>query len=252
MRVMATTAFAVVLSLAVTAQAAKVSGKIVIKPEFLEALEKQERKAGENGRAYYWNEPNGIAPVRPPIVDPSSDIAVVIEREGAPAPGPNELSTVKVRAGSIEPEVIVTRPGSTIRFRNVDPFDHELFSPNLSSFRPEHQSNGAFRPIEFSEEGVFEIKCKLFSHFKAYVVVTKATFVVPVEKDGSFSVQEVQDGKYVLKVFHDGKWIHKESFEVTPAKGREIKIDVELKPEPKGSENAQSDGKEGKEAGEAK
>jgi plastocyanin len=205
MRVMAIVAFAIVLSAATMAEAARVTGKIVISPELLESITALERKTAESGRAYYWNEPNGIAPVRPPQIDPSSDIAVVVTKEGAPSPGPDELSTVKVRAGSMEPRVITTRPGSTIRFRNVDPLDHELYSPNLPNFRPEHQSNGAFRPIEFSEEGIFEIKCKLFSHFKAYVVVTKSTFIVPVQKDGSFSLSDLQDGKYILKVFHEGK-----------------------------------------------
>ena len=111
---------------------------------------------------------------------------MVLTREGAKPPGPSDVETVKVHAGGLKRNVLVTRPGSTIKFKNVDPFEHSLYSPTYSVFKPEHQANGAVRTMEFTEEGIFEIRCKLVPSFRAYVVVSKATIVVPMNADGTF------------------------------------------------------------------
>ncbi|MCP4605593.1 MAG: hypothetical protein GY847_34575 [Proteobacteria bacterium] len=232
------------------AEAAKASGKVIITGEFREALTEIEKNKAESERAFYWNEPNGIAAVRPFRINLSSDIAIIMNREGATPPKPDELTTVKVHAGAMERQVIVTRPGSTIRFRNVDPFDHELYSPGMDNFRPEFQSNGSFRPIEFAEEGIFEIRCKLMSHFRAYVIVTKATLIVPVQKDGTFLMNNISQGNYDLKVFYGGKWIHKQSFDL--AAGAGPKLEIKLKPEDSGKPKAQTKEKKGDEASKAK
>ncbi len=244
MRTVKVLTFASILLVASTTQAGKVTGKVTITPEFREAADKENRASNDKKPAFYWNEPNGIADVRPLWINPSSDLAVVLIREGAKEPAADELTTVKVFAGAMERRVIVTRPKSTIRFRNVNPFDHELFVPGMATFRPEHQSNGAFRPIEFPEEGIYKINCKLFPHFKAFVVVTKATVIVPVKRDGTFAVDKLEEGKYLLKVFYDGKWIHKQNFKVTGGGGQTL--EVKISPESSGKQEAETKEKDKK------
>jgi len=218
-----------ILTAVLPVQAASVIGKVVITSEFRKAIAELEHQKVDTEKSCYWNEPNGIIPVRSPYIDPTSDIGVVIINENGKPPGPDELSTVKVHAGAMERKVVITRPGSTVRFRNVDPFEHELYSPTMSNFKPERQSNGAFRPIEFPKEGIYEIRCKLMSHFKAYVVSTTANIVVSVRRDGTFIVKNVGQGKYTLKVFYGGKWIHKQPFQVATDRVREVKLEVKLK-----------------------
>lgn len=207
-------------------QAATLTGKIVVTDALREELNDVEKK-NTDGRCY-WNEPNGITPVVPPNVDPSTDIAVVVNREGAEKPKADPLATVMVRAADMERKVVVTRPGSTIRFRNEGPFDHELYSIGLESFRPERQSSDAYRPVEFEKEGVYEIRCKLMSHFKAYVVVTAATSILQVAQDGTFSMSDIVPGKYTLSVFYEGEWVKHESFEVKDETKRDISMEIEL------------------------
>ncbi|MDJ0763759.1 MAG: hypothetical protein QNJ97_12325 [Myxococcota bacterium] len=238
MRVIRVIAVFILFTAAPVVRAEKVTGKIVSSEELKASLAAAEKRRADTKRAYYWNEPNGIVPVRPPSIDPSRDLAVVLFRDGASDPKPDPLSTVKVHAGALERRVVVTRPGSTIRFRNVDPFDHALFSPTLPVFKAEQQSNGAFRPIEFQNEGVYEVHCRLMPHFKAYVVVTKASAIVPVKPDGTFALADVEAGNYTLKVFHEGKWLHTQSFALGNGNPREAKLEIELKPE--SSADAQS------------
>lgn len=224
------TALVSAMSIASPALATKVTGKILVTKEFREALT-EAKKGGESSRLEgYWNEPNGIIPVLPPRIDPSRDLGVVIFKEGAKPPGPNPLETVKVRAGGMDRSVIVTRPKSTIRLRSVDPFDHELYSPEIDSFRPERQAKNAFRPIEFPAEGVYHLRCKLMPHFNAFVLVTNATLVVEVDRKGSFTLEDVEPGNYTIKVFHGGKWVHEQKFEVEDnKKKKEVQVEVKLK-----------------------
>ncbi len=210
---------AVFLALAVClgagpAAATKVTGKIVVTKEFREALERAAKKQEEGKTVSYWNEPNGLLPVEPPQVDPSADLGVVLFQDGAPAPGPDDVATVSVRAARLEKNVVVVRPGSTLRFNNVDPFDHELFSPTVEAFKPERQAKGAFRPIEFKAEGTYEVRCKMMPHFLGWVVAVPATLVLELDKTGGFKFDDLAPGKYTIKIFHGGSWVHEEAFVV--------------------------------------
>lgn len=225
---------ALAMLIATPAAAVKVVGKIVITREFRESLAETDGPAKDERLKGYWNEPNGLIPVQPPRVDASKDLGVVIFREGADPPGPDKLSTIEVRASGLERNVIVTRPKSTIRLRSVDPFDHELYSPDLDSFRPERQAKDAFRPIEFSREGVYHIRCKLMPHFNAYVLVTNATLIAKLDRRGNFTIEDAEPGKYVVKVFHRGKWIHEQGFEIKDEKKqKDVRLEIKLKPLPK-------------------
>lgn len=243
---------AVVLLASSPASATKLTGKIIVTAELREALAEAARQECESNQLYYWRLPNGVIPVEPPAVNPATDIAVVLFREGAPDPGPAELTIVKVHAGGFEERVVVTRPGSTIRFRNVDPYDHELYSPAMATFRPERQSNGSFRPIDFPIEGAFDVRCQLMPFFKGYIVATKATTVLEVAKDGTFTLELPEAGKYTLKVFHEGAWIHEQSFQAGGG-DRVLNLEIKLQPGKAPSTAAPgADKKQGKADGGAK
>ncbi len=194
------------------AHAAKLTGKVVVSKEFREALGKGESQDGGGTQEFYWKLPNGILPVLPPAVDPEKDIAVVLFKKGDDTSKPDEVGKYTVHTGRMERGVIVTRPGSTLEFINESPFTHELFSPQLAAFKPEAQSTKSPRRIEFPEEGIFEIRCKLMPNFLTYVVVTPGVDLA-VKADGTLS-REMDKGDYILKVFHGGKWVYKHSFSV--------------------------------------
>lgn len=230
MRVISTILGLALLLSTQNAMSAGVAGKVIVTRKLLDSLAEAQKKREGEAKAYYWNEPNGISPVRPPQVDPANDIGMVLIRKGDTDSKPDKLTTVKVRAGGMEPSVIVVRPGSTIRFRNVDPYEHELYVPKMSNFPPELQSNGSFRPIEFGEEGIFEVRCRIAPHFRAYVVVVKAGLAVALKTDGQFSSGSLEPGDYHLKVFHGGTWIHNGSVTIPEGLKKDIKVEVRLEP----------------------
>jgi plastocyanin len=245
MRFTVTVASILSLLWATPAHATKMSGKVSISKAFIEALEKAEEQDSKGAKDYYWKLPNGIIPVSPPHVDLSSDIAVVLFKDDAKESTPDNKISVTVETGKLERNVIVTRPGSTIKFTNESPFVHELYAPDLPSFKPEAQSKGAFRPIEFKNEGIFEVRCKRMPNFLGYVVVTTGKDL-ELKKDGTFS-SEIEPGKYTLKVFHNGAWIHKQSFTAEDRKMDPLSVKLETpntakKDDKKSKSNGKKDG----------
>ncbi len=220
--------------------AAKVQGKIVVTKELRESLSELDGKNRKAASTGYWNEPNGVIQVDPPFVNPSRDLGVVLIKDGAADRGPDDVLTVKVLAGSLEKNLVIIEPGTRIKFVSIDPYDHELYSPGMKNFLPEKQSRNAFRPIDFPKEGVFEVRCKLFSHFKAWIVVTKSTDVLKVDAKGAFTLEDMELGKYTIKVSHRGAWIHEQSFEIEKERG-EIKMEIKLTPKGKATGKKSSD-----------
>ena len=219
------------LSLAAGArvEAAKVVGKVTVTDQFRRALADADAKSPTAVKPGYWNEPNAVRDVEAPRVAPNSDLGIVLIRDGAPPPKPDDATEVDVRAGGLGKNVVVVRPGTAVKLRSIDPFDHSLYAPGLDDFKPEKQSRGAFRTIEFAREGIYEVRCELFPHFLAWIVVTSATFVLPADAGGSFSMDGLAVGKYTLRVFFRGKWILEQKFEIVNERGDfpvEVKIDT--------------------------
>lgn len=226
---------AVALSIALggSAEAAKVVGKITVTAAFRQALADEESKAAGQLRSGYWNEPNSVRDVEPPYVDPSSDFGIALFPDGSIAGKPDDLTEVDVRAGGLDRNVVVVRPGTAVKFRSVDPFDHELYVESFDDFKPEKQSRGSFRTIEFASEGVYEVRCRLMPHFRGWVVVTKAPFVIKADAAGAFSQDGLAPGKYTLRVFFRGRWIAEQKLEIDSERGDfpvEVKIDVPKAP----------------------
>jgi hypothetical protein len=211
---------------AAPAQAAKVTGRVVVTMEYREALAKADEGAAESGRDYYWNEPNGIIPVEPPRVDPSADLGVAIFQEGAESPKASAPVPVDINSAGCSQNAIVVLPGATIQFKSSEPFDHELYAEKIPSFKPGRQSTDSVRPLDPPGEGIYEVRCRLMPHFQAWVVVAKALQIVKLAPDGSFSVENLAPGKYTIKVFHDGAWVQEQKFEVADV--REMQIEVKL------------------------
>jgi hypothetical protein len=209
------------------AEAAKVVGKVVVTESFRRALSDSESKAQALVKGGYWNEPNAVRDVEPPYVSTSSDLGIALVLDGAPAPKVGEPVEVNVRAGGVEKRVIIVPPGTNVKFKSLDPFDHELYIPNVDWFPPEKQSRGSFRMIEFAKEGVFEVRCRLMPHLRAWVVVTPATHVLSADEGGSFSLDGLLPGKYTLRVFHNGAWVKEQKFEIVNERG-DFPVEVKL------------------------
>jgi hypothetical protein len=100
--------------------------------------------------------------------------------------------------------------------------------------------------VQFSNEGVYEIGCKMTPHLKGYVVIVNGVvaFRNPAE-DGTFLFEGIAPGEYELRVYFDGQAISKVDVTVEDSdKERDYaNVEVELTP-PKKKKKKKDGGKE--------
>src|SRR6266550_2364692 len=164
-----------VLALATVSAASRVAGKIVI-------LEKNNKPSSD-----------------------LSDAVLYLESPAAVATEAN-LATVEIAITDKKyaPHVVVIPVGSTVRFPNHDPFNHNVFSvsePN--SFDLGLYGRGETKSHTFDHPGLVRVYCNVHPRMVAYVLVMENRFYAQPANDGSFAIDNVPAGRYRLHVWHE-------------------------------------------------
>lgn len=163
------------LIVAATAFANRVAGRIVI-------LEKDNKPTPDLGDAVVYLE--GAATPATAAVPDTVDIAI----------------TDKVYA----PHVVVVPVGSTVRFPNHDPFNHNVFSVSeANSFDLGLYGRGETRSQSFAHPGLVRVYCNVHPRMVAYVLVMANRLYAQPGQDGSFTIENVPSGTHRLHVWHE-------------------------------------------------
>src|SRR6266850_1922287 len=102
------------------------------------------------------------------------------------------------------PHVVVIPVGSTVRFPNHDPFNHNVFSvsePN--TFDLGLYGRGEAKDHTFQSPGLVRVYCNVHPRMVAYVLVMANRYYVQPGTDGSFAITDVPAGSYRLHVWHE-------------------------------------------------
>src|SRR6185503_5861258 len=142
---------------------------------------------------------------------PSPDLgSAVLYLEGvlpAPAAGANAVpATVDIAINDkvYVPRVVVTVAGTTVRFPNHDPFNHNVFSvsePN--QFDLGLYGRGEAKAQLFAHPGLVRVYCNVHPRMVAYVVVMANRYYTQPGADGTFTIEQVPPGRYRLHVWHE-------------------------------------------------
>jgi len=139
---------------------------------------------------------------------PSPDLSdAVLYLEGAIQPGAAARpATVEIAITdkTYAPHVVVVPVGSTVRFPNHDPFNHNVFSvsePN--TFDLGLYGRGEVRSHTFARPGLVRIYCNIHPRMVAYVWVMENRYYAQPANDGSFTIDDVPPGRYRLHVWHE-------------------------------------------------
>lgn len=225
------------------AAAATVNVTLTLTPELSQRADEHAQKRYGSVKQYYWRVPNGAVSTTATRVDPSRDLAVVIERADGQATAPEGTTKViKLQGARLSPSVIVVTPHTKVRFRNDDAIVYELQCSNNPQL-----ANGQVIPpgreveFPFDEAGIFEITDRRLPHLVGYVVVVGSELSGNPhrgERDGqaSFSFENVEPGQYVVKVFHAGEWVAQQPLTVT----EEEQVGVQLRLPPDGGQHDQT------------
>lgn len=139
---------------------------------------------------------------------PTPDLGdAVVYLEGAATPATAALpDTVEIAITdkTYAPHVVVVPIGSTVRFPNHDPFNHNVFSvsePN--SFDLGLYGRGETKGQTFSHPGLVRVYCNVHPRMVAYVLVMANRLYAQPGQDGSFTIENVPAGPHRLHVWHE-------------------------------------------------
>jgi plastocyanin len=167
--------FVAVLAVVGFATAGRVAGRIVI-------LEKDNKSSPDLGDAVLYLE-------APAAVTTAARPATV---------------EIAITDKTYAPHVMVVPLGSTVRFPNHDPFNHNVFSvsePN--SFDLGLYGRGETKSYAFQHPGLVRVYCNVHPRMVAYVLVMENRYYAQPSTDGSFSIDDVPAGRYRLHVWHE-------------------------------------------------
>jgi len=147
---------------------------------------------------------------------------IILEKENKPSPdlgdavlyleGPTG-ETVSARPVTVEiaitdktyaPHVVVIPAGSTVRFPNHDPFNHNVFSLSEGNqFDLGLYGRGEAKSYTFTHAGLVRVYCNVHPRMVAYVLVMANRYYAQPGTDGSFAIDNVPPGRYRLHVWHE-------------------------------------------------
>ncbi|MFH1436308.1 MAG: cupredoxin domain-containing protein [Pseudomonadota bacterium] len=207
--------------------AGTIKGKLGATEEFKEYFRDVVDESLNNTDDYYWMIENGVLPILPPSIDWSSNVVVALTNTSG-SPSANRLYNVTIIGAAFNPYVIIVPPKSTVKFKNEDPFVHNLYSPDLGqNFAPEILPSRQLRQVQFRNAGTYNIHCKMTPHLVGYIIVDPGvvTTVSPA-KDATFLVEGIEPGKYQLKVYYKDKVVGERDVEIVDDKPVEVEVQV--------------------------
>jgi plastocyanin len=152
---------------------ARVTGRITI-------LEKDNKPSPDLGDAVLYLEGPSATPARPVTVE------------------------IAITDKAYAPHVVVVPVGSTVRFPNHDPFNHNVFSvsePN--QFDLGLYGRGEAKSHTFVQPGLARVYCNVHPRMVAYVLVMGNRYYAQPGADGTFTIDDVPPGRYRLHVWHE-------------------------------------------------
>ena len=139
---------------------------------------------------------------------PTPDLGdAVVYLEGAATPATAAVpDTVEIAITDkvYAPHVVVVPVGSTVRFPNHDPFNHNVFSVSeANSFDLGLYGRGETRSQSFAHPGLVRVYCNVHPRMVAYVLVMANRFYAQPGQDGSFTIENVPSGTHRVHVWHE-------------------------------------------------
>ena len=156
--------------------------------------------------------------------------AAVVYLDGA-ADGAARPVTVDLAINDKEfvPRVVVVPVGSTVRFQNHDPFDHNVFSASgPNPFDLGQYGRGEARSWTFTSHGLVRIFCNVHPRMVAFVQVLAGRHFTQAAADGSFEIVDVPPGTWAVHAWHERSPPVARTVSVTTAgaSGIELQLDA--------------------------
>src|SRR5437867_225984 len=122
-----------------------------------------------------------------------------VKQAGLPATN----TVIALQSRQFSPRVRIITEGSSVTFRNEDPFNHNVFSKMNGGFDTGVYGRGKTRDQTFREVGVYPLYCNIHPRMTAFVLTLKTPYFAQAGADGRFVLDRVPPGRYAMHVWHD-------------------------------------------------
>jgi plastocyanin len=133
-----------------------------------------------------------------------ADAVVYIEKaQGTFAPaGPAKMDQHSM---TFIPHVLPVLMGTTVKFLNSDPTQHNVFSPDYEKYNLGTWPQGQTKDQVFAKCAkppcAYVQLCRIHPEMEAYVVVLQNPFFAVTDRDGHYKIENVAPGPYSLGVW---------------------------------------------------
>lgn len=203
-RLLGLSCLALLVALAPRADAAKVKGavknfRLLVNPVWEEA-------ENPKNHGYSFREPVPTVPAKFRHLFPDIPKELCIAALSSQKQKPEKPILIRVGGGRTTPVTIVVPPGTTLQFKNTDPFTHRLYGVKIKTFLPNDTVKGGTRSWTVPGKGTFEIRDQLAPSLRMWIVgePNVAAIAYPSMK-GQFLLTLAQPGSYTIQAFFSGK-----------------------------------------------
>lgn len=158
-------------------------------------------------------------------------VVVLIPRLPGEMPRPSgERPVLNQKGRAFIPHILPVVVGTTVEFRNSDPFKHNIFSPDAERYNLGTWEQGQSRGYTFRRPGVYRQLCNIHPEMLAYIVVLETRAFALTDGEGNFEITGVPAGRHFLRVW--GEKLTKEqldrTFSVIVEEGAPASIGIDL------------------------
>jgi hypothetical protein len=101
---------------------------------------------------------------------------------------------------------LVVAPGTELRFRNGDPFDHRLYGVGFTTLAPSTTAKGATRRWTAQAAGRYEVRDELSPSVLMWVIAEPGVVATAFpSSDGRFALTIDEPGQYTLQAYFAGE-----------------------------------------------
>jgi plastocyanin len=112
-------------------------------------------------------------------------------------------TAIALQSRQFSPRVRVITEGSSVVFRNEDPFNHNVFSKMNGGFDTGVYGRGRTRDQTFREAGIYPLYCNIHPRMTAFVIALRTAYFGQAGADGRFVLDHIPPGRYALHAWHD-------------------------------------------------
>jgi plastocyanin len=136
----------------------------------------------------------------------NADAVVFIQQAPGTFPPPAKPAEMDQRSMKFVPHVLPILVGTTVRFLNSDPTQHNVFSPDYEKYNLGTWPQGQTKDHAFSTCAkapcAYVQLCRVHPEMEGYVVVLQNPFFAVTGADGHYKINNVPPGNYSLSVWH--------------------------------------------------